>query len=137
MYQLNEANSVVFVVSLSEFDQTCYEDNQTNRMTEGLEVVKQYIQIITVPCFIIFNKYDVLIDKIKRGVKFSQFQPEYTGDNEDVESVCKFIMNSYLQLDTTTNKLVKTFRISALDEAQVKTCFDGIVALTAGVTTDA
>ena len=102
-------------------------------MTEDLAVVKQHIQIVTVPCFIIFNKYDVLIDKIKRGVKFSQFQPEYTGDNEDVESVCKFIMNSYLQLDTI-NKLVKTFRISALDEAQVKTCLESIVALTAGVT---
>ena len=83
-------------------------------------------QISEHPCFVIFNKQDVLEEKIKAGVKLSQHVQEFVGNDLSVEEVCEFIVGSYLKLDTHA-RIVKTFRMSALNAQHVKSCFETIL----------
>ena len=127
---MSNADIVVFVVSLSEFDEVCYEDGSTNRLMEGLKVFEEYVDVKYIserPCFIIFNKMDVLEEKIKRGVKFSHYFPEFIGNDSNVKEVSQFIVQSYLKLDIHS-RIIKIFKTCALNPQHVKSCFETIVS---------
>ena len=66
------AFSMIWVASLSEFDQKCYEDENTMRFAD---TTKLFETIINTPIFaqrkifIIFNKKDIFIEKLKTTLK--------------------------------------------------------------------
>lgn len=63
--------AVIFVASISEFDQTCFEDMYKNRLTEALEL---FNWVCTRPCFertaiiLFLNKKDLFAKKIAQPV---------------------------------------------------------------------
>ena len=62
-------HAIIFLVAISEFDQTMWEDPSCNRMTDS---IKLFAQIVNDPTFkdtailLFFNKSDLLREKIKR-----------------------------------------------------------------------
>jgi guanine nucleotide-binding protein G(i) subunit alpha len=51
-------DALIFIISVSEFDQLCYEDNETNRMIESLELFESTInsvEFLNKPIFVFFN----------------------------------------------------------------------------------
>jgi len=99
---------------------------------EGLAVFKEYIdfkQLTTPPrpVYLIFNKVDVLEEKIKRGVKLSHYFPEFIGNDSNVKEVSQFIVQSYLKLDIHS-RIIKIFKTCALNPQHVKSCFETIVS---------
>jgi len=101
-------------------------------LTEGLRVFEEYVDYKYVttpprPIYIIFNKMDVLEEKIKRGVKLSHYFPEFIGNDSNVKEVSQFIVHSYLKLDTHS-RIVKIFKTCALNPQHVKSCFETIIS---------
>ena len=122
VFEFSQQKLVVgYVISLSEFDELCYEDNITNRFVEGLSSFEKWYDSKLVsehPLYLIFNKKDVLQDRIKRGVSFSQYVPEFGGDESNVDSIVEFIVKKYLEMDVH-NRVVQHFVISAFNTEQV------------------
>lgn len=73
--------AVIFVCSLSEYNQKCYEDDTTNRMRESLMLFddisnNKFFQ--TTPIILLFNKEDLFKEKIKK-FDLNVCFPEYKG----------------------------------------------------------
>jgi hypothetical protein len=64
-----DANVVLVVGALSQFNEVCYEDNLFNRMVEALEVV-EYIgnvdELSEKPMYLYLNKQDIFVKELKK-----------------------------------------------------------------------
>jgi len=92
----DNVTAVIFVASLSEYDQKCYEDDQTLRMRESLVLFDEicnsrYFQDTDIILF--FNKRDLFTEKIKTTDLKVCFK-NYTGGC-DYEAALAFIQKEF------------------------------------------
>jgi GTPase SAR1 family protein len=62
-----ETSAVVFVVSLNDYD-LITEDDDFNRLLRSGEMFKKYVnteELKTKPIILLFNKYDLFLEKLK------------------------------------------------------------------------
>eukprot|EP00455_Lapot_gusevi_P036475 TRINITY_DN405_c0_g1_i3.p1 TRINITY_DN405_c0_g1~~TRINITY_DN405_c0_g1_i3.p1 ORF type:complete len:286 (+),score=98.07 TRINITY_DN405_c0_g1_i3:265-1122(+) len=91
--------AVIFVAAISEYDQTMWEDNHTNRMEEALNLFEE---ICNSPFFqqtsmiLFLNKTDLFDEKIRR-VPLSVCFEEYQGELGDVESAKAHIKMQFVR----------------------------------------
>lgn len=89
--------AVLFVVAVSEFNQTLVEDGYTNRMEESMNV---FADIIGSRWFkksdvvLFLNKTDLLKQKLEEGANIKNNFPDFTGNNTYTE-VLEFIKSKY------------------------------------------
>ncbi|TRY74846.1 hypothetical protein TCAL_00538 [Tigriopus californicus] len=101
----DNVTAVLFIISLSEYDQVLFEDNQTNRMHESLNLFASIVNNIhfkTKPFIVFFNKKDLFEDKLKHKSIRIAF-PDYTGD-KSFESTSDFIIDKYLNQSQVSSK---------------------------------
>ena len=99
----------------------CYEDDITPRFNEGLSNFEEWYGSPLVSehtLYLIFSKFEVLEEKIKKGISFSRFVSEFKGDETSIESIVEFIVKKYLELDVK-RRVVKYYVISAFKTEQV------------------
>ncbi len=75
-------HAVLFIAAINEFNQTHYEDEQKNRLTESLELFRDICrnQYFAETAMILFlNKRDLFDEKIRSGANLSLRFPEFTG----------------------------------------------------------
>lgn len=91
--------AVLFVAAISEYDQTLYEDESVNRMTEALNLFEEicnsrWFQETSIMLFL--NKRDLFYDKIeKQKVPLTVCWRDYEGESNYEDGV-KFITNQFL-----------------------------------------
>merc|ERR1719273_1900008 len=88
--------AVLYVVAISEYDQLCYEDNETNRVLEALDLFEDIANsewFADIDIILFLNKRDLLKEKIKK-VPPQDFFPEFRGDGS-YESVISFLQNEF------------------------------------------
>jgi len=72
----------VFVVSLSYFNEPCYEDYQTRRLDDSLSCFETLINMESLSTeqnwYLLFNKANIL-EKISKDIKFSDYYPTFSG----------------------------------------------------------
>ena len=81
--------AVLFVISLSDFNQRLYEDSSTNRMRESQKLFEEILNCIffeSTPFITFFNKVDVFREKLCT-VSLREFFPEYHGPNHYEEAL--------------------------------------------------
>ncbi|KAJ3348308.1 Guanine nucleotide-binding protein alpha-2 subunit, partial [Kappamyces sp. JEL0680] len=74
-------NSILYVVSLSSFDQVLVEDSSVNRMADALVLFESIVNhrlLLSIDIMIFFNKKDLFEIKAKK-VSIKTFFPEYQG----------------------------------------------------------
>ncbi|CAG5106608.1 Oidioi.mRNA.OKI2018_I69.chr1.g2917.t1.cds [Oikopleura dioica] len=95
----NSINTVLFFVAVSEFDQTLVEDKNTNRVIESLKVFKYILEQKAFrdrDIIIFFNKCDLLEEKIKEGIKVTDyFATPFKGDPLNVKDVQNFFRDLF------------------------------------------
>jgi signal recognition particle receptor subunit beta len=77
----DDVTAVIFVTSLSEYDQKLAEDESTNRMDESIALFAEIANcryFKNTPLIIFFNKEDLFTEKIKK-VDLKVCFPEYKG----------------------------------------------------------
>jgi GTPase SAR1 family protein len=73
--------AIIFVASLAEYDQKCYEDDTTNRMSESLLLFDEICNsrwFVDTSVILFLNKMDLFREKVKR-VDLNVCFPQYTG----------------------------------------------------------
>lgn len=116
--------SIVFVVAISEYDQLLFEDNQTNRLQESLEVFKGVTNnefFVSTPMILFFNKIDLFTTKLPR-VPLENYLKDYTG-GDNVEEASAYIIDMF-EKTNAANKLVFSHLTCATDTKNVQRVFD-------------
>ena len=131
--QEGRIDAVVFVASLSEYDQRLSESrNRVNRMSESIELfhqIRKHISFEHTPIFLVLNKKDLLQDKITRNHIQDQAEfKHYTGKAGDLKQAIIYFKKMYIRKlhsgKDVTNSYVHV--ISALDLDEICKLFQAV-----------
>jgi len=119
--------AVLFVAAISEYDQTCFEDETTNRMTEALTLFDEisnsrWFEKTSIILFL--NKRDLFAEKIKRVPLATAF-PDYKGKNEYEEAI-KYITQQFEDRSRNKAKTIYTHVTCATDTNNVQAVFNAV-----------
>ncbi|KAL9656357.1 hypothetical protein ABK040_005123 [Willaertia magna] len=127
IYQLEENMAMIFFINLSEFDKNLWEDGTTNRLSESLQLfTKLSLQFKDKRQIILFTKVDELKTKIENGCKFSDYIPEFKGDNTNIKEIFYFILNLFSEKYKGKDRL-EYHAINALNRAEVKQFITNVI----------
>lgn len=116
--------SLIFLASLSEYDQVLEERDTINRMDESLSLFDIIIHspwFHTTSIILFLNKTDILADKIQTS-DLRKYFPEFSGQMQNVEDAKTFILGMYEERSvdktlyqhftcaTDTNNIRKVFK---------------------------
>lgn len=76
----DDMDAIIFLAPVSVFDQKLLEDGRINRLQDSYELWKQVIsnKVLAHTQIVLFlNKYDLLVKKLKRGVKVADYISSY------------------------------------------------------------
>jgi len=114
-------DGLIYVVSLSDYDQVMYEDNKTNRMEDALMTFEKTVNgewFRNTPLIILFNKKDVLKNKISLRDDLQFSFNEYQG-GKDFNSAMEFISQMFLRRVKDNNRIKVTKFLQATDKEDV------------------
>ncbi|KAI0338293.1 heterotrimeric G protein alpha subunit B [Trametopsis cervina] len=114
--------ALVFLVSLSEYDQMLYEDESVNRMQEALTLFDSICNsrwFVKTSIILFLNKIDLFAEKIPRS-PLGDYFPDYTGgDNYDL--ACQYLLNRFVSLNQSqATKQIYAHYTCATDTNQIK-----------------
>jgi GTPase SAR1 family protein len=125
----DNVNAIVFVVSLSEYDLTCYEDSVTPRMDESLTLFENICEnksFTKVPIILFFNKDDLFQEKIKK-IDLSVWDREYEGGC-DYEKALKHIRERFLKANHVLSRRIETFVCTTTEGNNFQKTFEQITS---------
>lgn len=123
----DNVTAVLFITSMSEYDQNLYEDENKNRMVESLELFEEILEL---PYFkktsiiVFFNKYDLFKEKIKK-VDIGKYFNHYKG-GFDEDNGAKFIESIFLSKNKLHSRKIISHRTNATDTDLIKNIFNDI-----------
>jgi len=101
IHYLDYRSFIIFCVSLSEYNQLCYEDETKNRTKESLELFEKIVNDVTLtnyPLFLVFTKKDVFKQKLRYtnlSVCFDDCPDELKHFDEDTSKIKKEYINNW------------------------------------------
>lgn len=123
-----DVDALIFVISLAEYDLKCYEDNETPRMKESLELFAETINskfFANTPIILFMNKTDIFKEKLPHSHLRVMF-PEYNGPM-DYDSACGFIRQKYEACNKYKDeRKIYSFPTCAMDKNQIQQVFESI-----------
>jgi len=126
----DNVNAVIFVAALSEYDQKLYEDENTNRMTEALDLFGQICNskwFSETSMILFLNKKDLFEEKLKKKNIDVAFE-DYDGPAE-YEPASKFMRNKFLGKNKNKMKSIYNHCTCATDTSNVAFVFDSVVSI--------
>lgn len=129
----DHVNAVVFVASLSEFDQVLYEDETQNRLDEAVDLFKQISNskwFKETSMILFLNKKDLFEKKLEKK-KFADFREDYDGENtlEGCGEYCKQLFLKQRAKTGGEQKPIYTHITTATDTQNVKFVFNAVVSI--------
>jgi len=123
--------ALMFVCSLNEFDQKCYEDDTTNRMIESMDLFDQETNgsFKDRPVILLLNKVDLFREKIKKSELKGTFS-DFDG-GQDSDQAIAFIKKKFLATNKYGPDRIHCFLTCATDKDIVQKSFDEILKLVA------
>jgi len=112
--------ALVFLVSLSEYDQMLYEDESVNRMQEALTLFDSICNsrwFVKTSIILFLNKIDLFAEKLLRS-PLSDYFPDYQGGS-NYDSACDYLLQRFCSLNQTGKQIYARFTC-ATDTKQIK-----------------
>mmetsp|Transcript_19064 Transcript_19064/g.31058 ORF Transcript_19064/g.31058 Transcript_19064/m.31058 type:complete len:373 (-) Transcript_19064:34-1152(-) len=125
IHLFQNVTAVIFVISLSGYDQILYEDKSVNRMHESLRLFQEICNLkwFTRTNMILFlNKSDLFLEKLPH-VHLSVCFDDYDGDN-DFDSASAFIRQKFTDKNKNNRKQIYTHITNATDTGNVTVVFN-------------
>lgn len=97
----SDVDLILFIISLSDFDQTMFEDKNQSRTQDAMSLFSQILTSSTfqkTPCILIMNKIDIFSKKLQEAEeqeKFREIYPGFTGDISNVEQAIEHVKASF------------------------------------------
>ncbi|CCM03889.1 uncharacterized protein FIBRA_06040 [Fibroporia radiculosa] len=114
--------ALVFLVSLSEYDQMLYEDESVNRMQEALTLFDSICNsrwFVKTSIILFLNKIDLFAEKLPRS-PLSEYFPDYNG-GDSYDSACDYLLHRFVSLNqSAATKQIYAHYTCATDTQQIK-----------------
>ena len=114
--------ALVFLVSLSEYDQMLYEDESVNRMQEALTLFDSICNsrwFVKTSIILFLNKIDLFAEKLPRS-PLEDYFPDYTGGN-NYDAACDYLLHRFVSLNqSAATKQIYAHYTCATDTQQIK-----------------
>eukprot|EP01083_Nonionella_stella_P143860 447971_1 len=101
-----DVDAVLYVIALSDYDMTMFEDHRKNRLVDSIELFENIMIkgdfFGNKSVLLFFNKYDLFVEKIKKvpiTVAFDDF-PTGEMDPHDADDVVRFVASKFLTVFT-------------------------------------
>lgn len=137
----DNVTAVLYVISISEYDQVLEEDKNVNRMNESIELFENVVNnkyFKRAPFVYFFNKQDLLEFKIKEK-SVQPYFPNYKGNPYSFTEFSSFLVREYLAKDygecsersiyphltTATNTEEVKFIIISVADIELTQCLKG------------
>lgn len=117
-----DATLVLFVASISEFDQPLYEDSSSDRMKESLKVFADTIEnpeFKHIPVILFLNKMDLFREKISSGIDPGCCFSDYKSGC-DFNSAKMFIARKFSEIAERNNKEIMYHFTTAVDTKNIE-----------------
>eukprot|EP01125_Pyxidicula_operculata_P010631 TRINITY_DN34_c1_g1_i1.p1 TRINITY_DN34_c1_g1~~TRINITY_DN34_c1_g1_i1.p1 ORF type:complete len:379 (-),score=95.62 TRINITY_DN34_c1_g1_i1:190-1290(-) len=118
---------IIFVVALSEYDQTLREDSDVMRMQESMKLFRGVVAneaLHHVSMIVFLNKYDIFKEKIAK-TDLSVCFPDYTG-GKDEEAAFEFMKSKFTSLNTNPDRKIYTITTTATDIKQIRSAMETV-----------
>lgn len=120
--------ALVFLVSLSEYDQMLYEDESVNRMQEALTLFDSICNsrwFVKTSIILFLNKIDLFAEKLPRSPLGDYFTDYNGGDNYDL--ACDYLLHRFVSLNqSAATKQIYAHYTCATDTQQIKFVLNAI-----------
>ena len=123
----DDVTAVIFVVALSEYNQTLYEDDSTNRMDESLRLFKEICNnkfFVNTPMIVFLNKSDLFREKLKKAPLAEKY-PDYKG-GDDFDKAVQFVTTMFEAQSAVPGKTLYFHTTCATDTKSVETVFNAV-----------
>ncbi|KAF8183596.1 heterotrimeric G protein alpha subunit B [Mycena galopus ATCC 62051] len=114
--------ALVFLVSLSEYDQMLYEDENVNRMQEALTLFDSICNsrwFIKTSIILFLNKIDLFAEKLPRS-PLGDYFPDYNG-GANYDAACDYLLHRFVSLNqSAATKQIYAHYTCATDTKQIK-----------------
>lgn len=118
---------LLFVVSLSDFDQLMFEDGKTRRTEDALLLFSSMANgsfFAQTPIFLVLNKLDIFEKKLNmKPAVFKEAYPDFAGNTGNVNEAVEHVKQSYLKQlnpNRTPQAWVEVITTTAMDDDKVR-----------------
>ena len=130
IHHFDNVTAVLFVVSISEYDQFLEEDQSINRMVESMRLFEQTLNnehFWFTPFIVFFNKYDLFLEKIEHKSLKETFL-NYNGLPYCAHESLNWLVHAYLSVDQTDKDKRKLYPhiTTATDTHLIKSVFNSV-----------
>jgi len=122
-----DVTAVLFIISLSDYNQTLFEDGTTNRMQESEKVFGEMLNNVffrNTPFIVFFNKVDLFKEKIKTTPLTLAYR-DYSGPQQ-YEEAYAFLRQKFLDHDNSPDRSCYDFSTTATDTNLVRNVIDSV-----------
>lgn len=122
-----DVSAIIFVTSLSEYDQVLLEDEKTNRMKESIVLFDEICNcryFRSTPVIIFFNKSDLFEQKIKEidlNVCFEELKP-----GKNYNGALDYIKENFIRTNKNRNRQIYTKVTNATNTQNIRVVFDAV-----------
>jgi GTPase SAR1 family protein len=119
--------AVLFVAAISEYDQVLYEDENTNRIVEALNLFEEICNsrwFRETSMILFLNKRDLFAEKCKK-VSLSVCFPDYTGD-DSYEAGVEFLQEQFESKNRNPDKQIYVHVTCATDTDNISAVFNAV-----------
>ncbi|KAG4072419.1 hypothetical protein HA402_004351 [Bradysia odoriphaga] len=132
-FEDKSVNSILFLVSTSEFDQVLAEDRTTNRLEESKNIFDTIVNNKTfegISIILFLNKADLLEQKIlsKSALDISHYYPQFKGNPNNLLDVHEFISNMFLNVRRNCDIAIYHHFTTAVDTNNIQHVFRDVKA---------
>jgi len=123
----SDVTAVLFVAALSEYDMVLYEDEDTNRMEEALNLFDEICNsrwFKKTSMILMLNKRDLFAEKIQK-VPLKKCFPDYNGANT-YEAATRFIQEQFEIRNRNPDKQIYSHITCATDKNNMKVVFNAV-----------
>ena len=119
---------LVFVAAISEYDQTLFEDESTNRVLEALNLFDEICNskwFTNTSVILFLNKRDLFMEKIAKVPLTICFE-DYTGPTNDYDAGCEFFREKFESRNRQPEKEIYTHVTCATDPNNISHVFNAV-----------
>lgn len=127
IHVFDDVTAIIFVTSLSEYNQTLLEDEKKNRIHESIELFEEICNcryFPTTPIIIFFNKVDIFEEKIKTIDLKCAFSDYNGGCN--AKNAYEFIKRKFEEQDKSKGRHLIPEKTTATDTANIDKVFNSV-----------